>query len=162
MAEYITKIRTEGGDLPIDYNSLANLPSPDTTLTKSGSFADAKAVGDKIRNINDIIKEIQGGDTLAGITINGKNISSNPVLTATDVNAAPEDHEHSVNDIISGVLPISQGGTGSSDGSEGLKNLLATGAMILSSKQFGTSAQFEALKEQNDAVRGQVFFVKIQ
>ena len=26
MAEFITKIRTESGDLPVDYNSLANLP----------------------------------------------------------------------------------------------------------------------------------------
>ena len=27
MADYITKIRTDKGDLPIDYNALANLPT---------------------------------------------------------------------------------------------------------------------------------------
>ena len=53
MAQYVTKIRTENGDLPIDYNSLANLPKADATLTKSESFADAKATGDKIKKVSD-------------------------------------------------------------------------------------------------------------
>lgn len=35
------------------------------------------------------------------------------------------------------VTPIEYGGTGSDDGSIGLKNLLASGAMILSSEQYG-------------------------
>lgn len=49
MADYVTKIRTEDGDKQIDYEALANLPQADTTLTKSGEFADAKAVGDAIK-----------------------------------------------------------------------------------------------------------------
>lgn len=49
MADYVTKIRTESGDKQIDYEALANLPQPDTTLTKSGEFADAKAVGDALK-----------------------------------------------------------------------------------------------------------------
>lgn len=48
MAEYVTKIRTENGDLQIDYNALANLPASDKTLSKSGGFADAKATRDAI------------------------------------------------------------------------------------------------------------------
>ena len=48
MADYVTKIRTEDGDKRIDYNALANLPKADATLTYSGSFADAKAVGDAL------------------------------------------------------------------------------------------------------------------
>lgn len=48
MANYIKKIRTDIGDLQIDYEALANLPKSDTTLSKSGKFADAKVVGDKI------------------------------------------------------------------------------------------------------------------
>lgn len=56
MANYIKRIRTDIGDLQIDYESLANLPESDTTLSKSGEFADSKAVGDAILNItNDII-----------------------------------------------------------------------------------------------------------
>lgn len=160
MAEYITKIRTEGGDLPIDYNSLANLPSPDTTLTKSGGFADAKAVGDQIKNINSKITDIQGGNALAGITINGKSLSSNPVLTATDVGAAATKHEHSAADITGGVLSMSHGGTNAENGSDGLKNLLAAGPMILSFNQYGTQAQFDAVKSQA-ATPGQIFFVKV-
>lgn len=53
MAEYITKIRTESGDLQIDYEALANLPKSDSTLSKSGEFADAKATGDNIKSISD-------------------------------------------------------------------------------------------------------------
>lgn len=49
MADYVTKIRTEDGDKPIDYKALANLPQSDATLTKSGEFADAKSVGDALK-----------------------------------------------------------------------------------------------------------------
>ena len=52
MAEHITRIRTEQGDLQIDYNALANLPTSDTTLSQSGKFADAKVVGQKIQEVN--------------------------------------------------------------------------------------------------------------
>lgn len=51
MADYIKKIRTENGDLQIDYGALANLPQSDTTLTKSGSFADAKETGSRISSL---------------------------------------------------------------------------------------------------------------
>lgn len=49
MADYVTKIRTESGDKQIDYEALANLPQSDATLTKSGEFADAKVVGDALK-----------------------------------------------------------------------------------------------------------------
>jgi hypothetical protein len=49
MADYVTKIRTEAGDKQIDYEALANLPQSDATLTKSGEFADAKSVGDALK-----------------------------------------------------------------------------------------------------------------
>ena len=58
MAEYITRIRTESGDMQIDYNALANLPQSDSTLSQSGKFADAKITGDKIKNINTDITSI--------------------------------------------------------------------------------------------------------
>lgn len=51
MAQLVKKIRTEQGDLQIDYNALANLPTTDTTLAVSGKAADAKTVGDSFNNI---------------------------------------------------------------------------------------------------------------
>lgn len=53
MPELIKRIRTDMGDAQIDYESLANLPLPDATLTKSGAFADAAAVGVRINSIKD-------------------------------------------------------------------------------------------------------------
>lgn len=59
MNQYVTKIRTESGDLQIDYRALANLPTPDPTLTVSGGFADAKATGDAITKvIEDTMKDL--------------------------------------------------------------------------------------------------------
>lgn len=51
MSTYIKKIRTASGDLQIDYNALANLPTTDTDLTTSGKAADAKVVGDKFNTM---------------------------------------------------------------------------------------------------------------
>lgn len=163
MADYITKIRTGDGDLPISFDHLWNKPTPVVPSNRSttGQFADAKAVYDQIEDVNERITEIQGGDALAGITINGKNLSTNPVLTADDVGAATTYHDHSADDINSGVLPIERGGTDASDGSEGLKNLLASGPMILTSgKQYGTQAQFDELKTRPAQI-GQIFFLKV-
>lgn len=162
MAEIlVTAIRTEKGDQRIDYNALANLPKPDTTLSQSGSFADAKAVGTKIeqtiQNFNTKIEETQS------ITINNKPLSENIVLTATDVGAAEEEHIHSAEDINSGtlstdvvpVVPMSKGGTEAATGEDGLKNLLASGAMILSSNQYGP-------KLPEAGVTGRIFFLKAE
>lgn len=60
MSQYVTKIRTESGDLQIDYNALANLPKSDDSLTQSGSFADAKATGDTINTVQDRVQELVG------------------------------------------------------------------------------------------------------
>ena len=57
MADYVQRIRTESGDLQIDYESLANLPQSDTTLSQSGKFADAKATGDKINELSQELTE---------------------------------------------------------------------------------------------------------
>ena len=75
MANYVTRIRTEDGDLQIDYNALANLPNipssivVDDTLTQSGACADAKATGDKIsdltQDISDLSQEVADlGDSI--------------------------------------------------------------------------------------------------
>ena len=50
MDRYVNRIRTESGDLQINYEALANLPQSDKTLSKDGGFADAKATSDAIKN----------------------------------------------------------------------------------------------------------------
>lgn len=82
MAEYITKIRTEKGDKQIDYQALANLPQADSTLSKSGQFADAKAVGDKIQNINEKIQGAQG--EITGHSHNVATTTSNGFMSSDD------------------------------------------------------------------------------
>jgi hypothetical protein len=60
MAQQTIKlIRTEIGDLRVDYNALANLPTSDTTLKVSGGFADAKTVGTEITSLKNKITELQ-------------------------------------------------------------------------------------------------------
>lgn len=162
MADLVKLIRTEKGDLPIDYTALANLPKSDTTLTKPGEFADAQVVGSKIKSINEEVKNLNTNSVKNTVTINDKPLTENIKLTPSDVGSAPAQHEHSTGNITSGVLPIERGGTNSGNGSEGLKNLLAAGPMILSDHQYGTQAQFDVLKSSGTATKGQIFFVKVQ
>ena len=93
MANYIKKIRTDVGDLQIDYEALANLPKADETLSQSGKFADAKVVGDKIKDVTDRKAETAtyAGTLKAGswsasapysqnVTINGILITDSPFV----------------------------------------------------------------------------------
>ena len=103
MAQYVTKIRTENGDMQIDYNALGNLPKFDTTLTESGYIADAKSVGDQIKVISESVNQLAEdvtniADNLtpqaigAAATINGvsPDENGNIQLTADDIGAAPD------------------------------------------------------------------------
>lgn len=56
--ELVKRIRTISGDAQIDYLALANLPTSDSTLTKSGSFADAAVVGSKFTTIEKEIEDM--------------------------------------------------------------------------------------------------------
>lgn len=63
MADSILKIRTQDGDKPIGYPGLADKPVADKTLDIEGAFADAKAVGDKFKEVKvgtDSLKEDLG------------------------------------------------------------------------------------------------------
>ena len=138
--KYLTAIRTTEGNLSFDYKSLENLPKSDSTLSKPNEFADAQAVGNKISELNTQIKSIK-----------------NQLENKSDAS-----HTHSATDITSRTLSserlptvlISKGGTGATNGQDGLKNLLAAGAMILSSNQYGNSLPASG-------VEGQIFFKKV-
>ena len=154
MAEYITRIRTESGDLPIDYRSLANRPDYDTDIDN---------LNNQVANINSTIKTLQSGKVNNTITINGKPLTADVELSASDIDAAAEVHEHSTDSVTNGtfnadripVISMEKGGTNATSGQKGLENLLAAGAMILSEHQYGANLP-------NSGVEGQIFFKKVQ
>ena len=77
----------------------------DTSLSISGSAADAKETGDAISDLS--------------TSVNNK-IND---LSANVNNKAESKHEHSTSDITSGYLPIERGGTGATDQATALINL---------------------------------------
>ena len=86
MADYVTRVRTERGDLQIDYNALANKPEIDKTLTKSGASADAKVTGDRL---NQLAEDMQELDDSVVKSINGitPDEDGNVTLTPEDIGA---------------------------------------------------------------------------
>lgn len=164
MAEYITKIRTEKGDMLIDYNALANKP---TSLPANGGNADTvdgkhadyfasasdveKLEEDFNRVLNEELSEVSTKldqtYTKLNETITKLDEVSTEELThvagvtgniQTQLDGkAPSVHKHSASDITSGTLPIARGGTNAANGADGLKNLFAAGNTILSSYQYG-------------------------
>lgn len=80
----------------------------------------------------------------------------------TNLGAAAEGHKHDISEIISDTLsttylptiPISKGGTGSTNGATGLKKLFAAGATVISSNQYGTSLP-------SAGTAGRIFFKKV-
>ena len=161
MATYITKVRTSDGDLPIAYSALYGKPDivAPSNLATTGQIADARSV---YTQIEDVKKSIQDGNAISKITINGKALSTNPVLTASDVGAASSTHKHSASDMTSGVLDVSQGGTSASNGKDGLRNLLQAGDMILSDYQYGSALPpIPSNSSDRIAMMGRLFFVKV-
>lgn len=84
MAQYITKIRTASGDLPVDYNSLANLPSTDTTLKVEGKAADAYATGVAINAANTSASNAQTTANNAQTAAGNAQTTANNAKTAAD------------------------------------------------------------------------------
>ena len=157
---YLTSIRTTYGDLPYDYNSLYGKPESDTKLETAGKFADAQVVGNRIRvintkleTINTQIKDIKdsthvhSADDITSGTLNAERLPSIPVEKLPEI---PTEKLP--------VVPLTKGGTGAKSGQDGLTNLLASGAMILSTHQYGTLEDRDKLSP----VEGQIFFVKVQ
>ena len=165
MADYITKIRTGDGDLPISFDHLWNKPTPVVPSNRSttGQFADARAVYDQIEDVNERITEIQGGDALAGITINDQKFTNGKLtLAPSHIGAAAEEHKHAPSDITDPIT-IQKGGTGATNGKEGLKNLLSGGHLILSEYQYGDRMPgIPETSSEREAMKGRIFFLKVQ
>ena len=166
MAEQtIKRIRTQQGDLQIDYEAIAGHPDFDSTLDgskdNSGKIADAYAVGRRLKDLNDQISTLSSNTVRTNTKINGKTLSTDIALTTSDIGAAEAKHEHAAADITSGVFPIERGGLGADNGQDGLKNLLASGAMILSEHQYGDATPTVSTSDR-EKMTGRIFFVKVQ
>lgn len=72
------------------------------------------------------------------------------------------DHVHALPALTSctGILTVNKGGTGSSNGATGLKNLFAAGNTILSSYQYGDSLPTNEDGSLQVGTVGRIFFVK--
>lgn len=100
-----------------------------------------------IANLQTTLNEkVPTSRTVAGLALSS-NITVEQLLEALA-------HTHAGADLSSSV-PIAKGGTGSSDGATGLKNLFAAGYTVISSKQCGKD--FPA-----DAPDGTLFFKEVE
>lgn len=82
----------------------------DQDLIESGKAADAKAVGEKMKELEEVFELLQGKENSLS---------------------------QKIENIATEIQPIERGGTGSSDGADGLANLLRSGPTVLSSNQCG-------------------------
>ena len=83
--------------------------------------------------------------------------SAAAVQTKLDAHTANKNNPHQVTaeqiGALSGIVPLTNGGTGASDGATGLKNLFAAGTTVLSSNQYGDTLP-------DTSTVGQLFFKK--
>ena len=83
--------------------------------------------------------------------------SAAAVQTKLDTHAANRNNPHQVTaeqiGALSGIVPLTNGGTGATDGATGLKNLFAAGTTVLSSNQYGDTLP-------DTSTVGQLFFKK--
>lgn len=84
MANSIDKIQTSSGYVTFNYNALDNLPQSDTSLTKNGSFADAKAVGDRIAVLTN---EVKGSNYNSRITALEDILTKNGLSATTNISS---------------------------------------------------------------------------
>lgn len=132
-----------------------------STLIESGTFVviqGAEVSGtaqDPVLTQQDLLSGEATFDQMAmwRIPVSGTAISA-PVKLFTVYKTPTASHEHSASAITSGTLDVARGGTGSSNGATGLKNLFAAGATVLSSYQYG-----DELPEPG--IPGRIFFKKV-
>ena len=82
---------------------------------------------------NKVVKMALDGKVPTSRTVNGRELSSDISLTASDVGAAPSSHQHSTSDITSGTLPVGRGGTGKASVTAG-NYLVGNGTSALAEK----------------------------
>lgn len=151
--ELITAIRTNKGVKKLAYSAIGDAPKYDVSIS---------TLSDRVGAVEKKVENIEGGMDSSSITINGQtySLSEDINLDPSDIEAAPEVHEHNASHITAGSLPMERGGTNAGTGHEGLKNLFNSGHTILSQYQFGTATPTFLDSEKKDKV-GCIFFVKV-
>ena len=111
----IQRIKTTSGNTPIDYETLANLPVPDKSLEggmnkEYGFFADAKATGDRLSSLEDILRD--GNDLTQKNLIQEINIINNIISDSNGHGKRISDNEVNISqnkkDISSNAKKIAQ------------------------------------------------------
>ena len=107
--------------------ALAELASGENLSVAMGKIA--RAVADLKSHIGAVsgnphkVTASEVGAVPTSRTVNGKELSSDIDLAASDVGASSTGHKHSAGDVTSGTLPIARGGTGVASASAALTAL---------------------------------------
>ena len=107
--------------------ALAELASGENLSVAMGKIA--RAVADLKSHIGAVsgnphkVTASEVGAVPTSRTVNGKELSSDIDLAASDVGASSTGHKHSAGDVTSGTLPIARGGTGAASASAALTAL---------------------------------------
>lgn len=173
MANLIKKIRTDAGDLQIDYTALANLPSYAASSTAGGPATSANKLNTNAGTATQPVY-FEGGVPKATTYTLAKSVPANAVFTdttytlssfgitatAAELNyvdgvtsnvqtqlngKAASSHNHDAGNITSGTLPIARGGTGATTVDGVLTNLGNIGKLYVS-KPSAVSVPVNTLK----------------
>lgn len=156
MADLVKKIRTESGDLQIDYNALANLPKYAASSYAGGAATSANKLNTNAGSTTKPVYFANGVPVEIGYTI-AKSVPSDAkftdttytlssfgiTATAAELNycdgvtsniqtqlngKAASSHNHAASNITSGTLAVARGGTGVTANPSMLTNLGSTSA----------------------------------
>ena len=147
----VKKIKTDQGDAQVDYNSLANLPKYAASSSAGGAATSANKLNTNAGGATQPVYFSNGVPVATTYTL-GKSVPSDAkftdttytlssfgvTATSTELNycdgvtsniqtqlngKAASSHNHSADNITSGTLPISRGGTGATTAAGVLQNL---------------------------------------
>lgn len=154
MASLVKKIKTNEGDLQIDYNALANLPSAGGA-TQPVYFSNGKPVATSYTLGASVPANAKFTDTTYTLSSFGVNATATELNYVDGVTSniqtqlngkAASSHNHSASEITGGTLPIARGGTGATSVDGVLANLGNIG-QVYSSKPSAVSVAKDTVKD---------------
>jgi hypothetical protein len=157
ITDFPTSLPANGGNADTvdgkhasDFALVSDLDSVIKDLENSALASDVNVLKSDVDTIKSDVNDLQSD--ISDVQSNLDNATIN--MQAQLDGKALAKHEHSAADITSGILAITRGGIGSSNGATGLKNLFAAGNTVLSSHQYGNSLPAAG-------TNGRIFFKKV-